>query len=71
MLISIRNQLIIGINVHTAEKKPESLLVASKNIFFEVSADKTKYMFMSLDQNARRSHYVQIHDCSFERVEKF
>ena len=36
----------------TIEKNTESLVVASKEIELEVNADKTKYMFMSRDQNA-------------------
>jgi hypothetical protein len=34
----------------------EALLVASKEIGLEVSADKTKYMVMSRDQDAVGSH---------------
>jgi len=35
------------------------------------SADKTKYMVMSQDQNARRIHSVRIDNSNFERVEEF
>jgi len=37
----------------------------------EVSADKTKYMVMSRDQNAGRIHSVRIDNSTFERVEDF
>ena len=37
----------------------------------EVSADKTKYMIMSRDQNAGGIHSVRIDNSTFERVEKF
>jgi hypothetical protein len=37
----------------------------------EVNADTTKYMVMSRDQNAGRSHSVKIDNSSFERVEEF
>jgi len=37
----------------------------------EVSADKTKYMVMSRDQNAGRIHSVRIDNSTFERVEEF
>jgi len=36
-----------------------------------VNADKTKYMVMSRDQNAARSHYIKMNNNSFERVEEF
>ena len=45
--------------------------MASKGIGLEVNADKTKYMVMSRDQNARRSHSIKIDNSSFERVEEF
>jgi hypothetical protein len=35
------------------------LLIASKEIGLEVNAEKTKYMVMSRDQNARQNGYVQ------------
>ena len=35
----------------------------------QVSADKTKYMVMSRDQNAGRIHSVRIDNSTFERVE--
>ena len=37
------------------------LLVATKEIGLEVSADKTKYMVMSRDRNAGRGHSVKIY----------
>ena len=40
-------------------------------IGLEVNADKTKYMIMSRDQNARKSHSRKIYNSSFERVEEF
>jgi len=36
-----------------------------------VSADKTKYMVMSRDQNAGRIHSVRMDNSTFERVEEF
>jgi len=47
------------------------LVVASKQIGLEVNADKTKYMVMSRDQNAERSHSMKTDNSSFERVEEF
>jgi len=43
--------------------------LASKDIGLEVNADKTKYMVMSRDQNAGRSHSIRTDNSSFERVE--
>jgi hypothetical protein len=45
--------------------------VASKEIGLEVNADKTKYMVMSRDQTAGRSHSMKIDNSAFERVEEF
>ena len=42
---------IIGESVHIIQKRPEDLLVASKEIVLKVTANKTKHMFMLLDQN--------------------
>jgi hypothetical protein len=44
--------------------------VASKEIGLEVNADKTKYMVMSRDQNAGRSHSMKIDNSSFERAKE-
>jgi len=57
--------------VHTVKKNKESLVVAAKEIGIEVNADKTKYMVMSRDQNAGRSHNMETDNSSFERVEEF
>ena len=45
--------------------------MVSKEIGLEVNADKTKYMVMSREQTARRSHTMRIDNRSFERVEQF
>ena len=37
----------------------------------EVNADKSKYMVMSRNQNAGRSHSIKIDYSFFERVEEF
>jgi len=61
----------LGGSVHTVKENAEALVVASKEIGLEVNADKTKYMVMSRDQNAGRSHNIKIDNSSFERVEEF
>jgi len=63
--------IIMGESVHIMEKPPEALLVASKGTVLKVNANKTKYMVMSLNQNAGRRQYVERDDSSFERVDGF
>ena len=48
-----------------------TLVAATKEIGLQVSANKTKYMVMSRDQNAGRIHSVRIDNSTFERVEEF
>jgi hypothetical protein len=43
---------ILGGSVHSIKKNTESLVVASKEIGLEASADKTKYMVISRDHDA-------------------
>ena len=62
---------IFGRSVHTTKKNTEALVVDSKEIGLEVNADKTKYMVMSRDQNAGRSHDIKIDNSCCERVEQF
>jgi hypothetical protein len=47
------------------------MVVAGKETGLEVNADKIKYMVMSLDQNAGRSHNIKIDNSSFDGVEEF
>ena len=62
---------ILGGSVHTIKENAEALLVAIKETGLKVNANKTKYMVMSRDQNAGRSHSMKIDNSSFERVEEF
>ena len=57
--------------MHTLKENAEALVTGTTEIELEVSADKTKYMVMSRDQNARRIHSVRIGNSTFERVEEF
>jgi hypothetical protein len=45
--------------------------VANTGIGLEVNPDKTKYIVMSRDQHARRSHSMKINNRTFGRVEDF
>ena len=62
---------ILGGSIHTLKKNAEALIAATMEIGLEVSADKTKYMIMSRDQNAGRIHSVRIYNSTFKRVEEF
>ena len=58
-------------SIHTLKENAEALLAAAREIGLEVSADKTKYMVMSRDQNAGRIHSVRIDNTTFERADVF
>ena len=62
---------ILARNVHTIQINAGALVVASKETGLEVSADKTKYMVISGDQDAGRSHIMKINNSYFEWVEEF
>jgi hypothetical protein len=61
----------LGGSAHTVKENAEALVVATKEIGPEVNADKTKYMIMSRDQNAGRSHNRIFGNSSIESVEEF
>jgi len=71
LLAYAENVNILGGNIHTLKESPEPLEAATREIGLEASADKTKYMFMSRDQNALRFHSVRIDNRTFDRVEGF
>jgi len=62
---------ILGGSIHTLKENAEALVAATREIGLEVSADKTKYMVMSRDQNGVRSHRIKTDNSSPERVEPF
>jgi len=62
---------ILGGSKHTLKENAEALVAATREIGLVVSADKTKYMVMSRDQNAGRIQSVRIDNSTFERVEEF
>ena len=57
--------------MHTKKKNTEALVIASKETGLEVNAYETKYMVMSRDQNAGRSHDMKINNNFFDMVEQF
>ena len=64
------NVNIMGGSIHTIKKNAEALVAATRETRLKVSADKTKNMVMSRDQNAGRSHSVKTDNSTFERVEE-
>jgi len=62
---------ILGVSVHTIQVNAEALVVAGREIGLEVNADRNKYMVMSRDQNAGRSHSIKTDNNTFEMVEGF
>ncbi|KAJ4433926.1 hypothetical protein ANN_16241 [Periplaneta americana] len=58
-------------NPQTIRGKKGILLEASKEIGLEVNPEKTKYMFMSRDENIVRNVNIKIVNLSFDEVEKF
>ena len=58
---------VLGGSLRTVKKNAEAVLVASNEIRLEGNVDKSKYMAMSRDQNAGRSHNIKIDDSSFEK----
>jgi hypothetical protein len=61
---------ILGGSIRAVKENAEALVVAAKEIGLEVNADKTKYMVMSRDQNAGRTHSMKNDNSSFERVDE-
>jgi len=62
---------ILGGIVHTLKENAEALVAATRETRLEISADKSKYMVMSRDQNVGRIHSVRTDNTNFERVEEF
>ena len=57
--------------IRRVQLNTEVLVVTSKEIGLEVNAEKSKYMVMFRDQNARQNHNIKSDNKSFERVEQF
>jgi hypothetical protein len=62
---------ILDEGIHTVKKNTEILVVASKEIGLESNANKSKYMVMFREQNARGSHKIKIDNSSIERMDQF
>jgi len=62
---------ILGGSIHTLKENTEALVAATREVGMEISADKTKYMVISQDQNAGRIYSVSTDNSTFKRVEEF
>jgi hypothetical protein len=62
---------LLGDNIDTIKKNIETLADASKEVGQETNAEKTKYMLLSLHQNAWQNHDNIIADKFFENVAQF
>ena len=62
---------ILGGSIHNIEKNTDTFAVASKKNGLDINANKTKYIVMSRDQNARQRNNIKIDNSSYERVEGF
>ena len=58
LLVCADDVNILGDSVHSVKENVEAFVVANKKNGLDVNADKTKYMVMSRDQNAGRSHSI-------------
>jgi hypothetical protein len=58
----------LGDNIDTIKKNTETLIVAGKEVGLEVTAEKTKYMLLSHQQNARQNLDIKIANRSFENM---
>jgi hypothetical protein len=71
LLVYADDTNILGRSVRSIRKRAEARSVASKKMGLEVNADKTKYLVMSQDQIAGRSHNIKIGNNFFERMGQF
>jgi hypothetical protein len=63
-LVYAADDNILGGSVDTIKRNTEALVVGSKEIGLDVNADRTKYMVMSRDQTAGRSHNIKTDNSS-------
>jgi hypothetical protein len=62
---------LLGDNIDTIEKNTETLIDDSKEVCLEINVKKTKYMLLSLHQNAGQNRDIEITNRSFENVSQF
>jgi hypothetical protein len=62
---------LLGDNIDTIMKNPETLIDASKEVGPEISVKKTKYMLLSRHQNVGQNRDIKIANRSFGNVSQF
>jgi hypothetical protein len=62
---------LLGDNIDAMKKNTERFTDACKEVGLEVNAEKTKYMLLSLHQNAGQNHDMKIANKSYENVAQF
>jgi hypothetical protein len=67
LLINAYDVYIMGGSARTIKKNT----IATKETDLGINAYKTKYMFMSREQNAGRNHNIETDNKSFEMAEQF
>jgi hypothetical protein len=61
---------VLRYEIDTTKESTEFLINARKEVGLEVNAEKTKYMLLSLHQNAGQYHNIEIANRSFGNVAK-
>ena len=62
---------LLGGSVHTTKKNKEVVVVPSKEFCLLVSADTSKSMIRSRNQNAEKNNNMKINNTFIERMEEF
>ena len=66
LLNNAYNDNILGESMHNIKKEVDDFYFGIKENGIEVNDNKTKYNFMSWDQNEGRNHSINIDNSSFE-----
>ena len=64
MLVYADDVNMLGGSIHNIKRNTEALVVGSNEIGLDVNADRTKYMVMSRDETAGRSHNIKTDNSS-------
>jgi hypothetical protein len=70
-LVYVDDGNLLEDNRNTVKENTEALIDSSKEAGLELNTNKTKYMFLSCQQNAGKTHNVKITTRSFENVTNF